>query len=293
MPNELETRDGNIYGTWHTARNWNAEMGDTVHGDELAKRMGQRGGMIVGWYHLDLFTKLILETFGQQWFERGSLSIFFTYALIDGDQVRAVMGVPTAGATDTQVMAWAETPEGKTVCTGTASVGEPQAHSYLMAMDLKSAERGDIRILYDINAGNPMPTMDVVIEPEMVESRLAHIHDPLDWYKGESPWGEPILPMSLCYEALCGGDPNTRIGVDEHRAAGFMGAEEIRNINGPIKQGVKYRTGGTYLAVGNSPKTEFFWYDSWLDEAESGKRVAEMRHMWRYFKADSPLWQET
>lgn len=65
----------------------------------------------------------------------------------------------------------------------------------------------------------------------------------------------------------------------------------LSRVEGPIKVGVSYRTGGKFICVGASPKTEFFWYDSWLDERDTGKRVAEMRQMWRSFKADSPLWQ--
>lgn len=175
----------------------------------------------------------------------------------------------------------------KTVCTGTATIGEPKEASYLRAMDIDGIERGDIRILHDIHAGTPMKTMDVTLAPEQIDGSVANILEPMDWHSGDSPWGGPIVPLSLSYEALRGEDPNYQIGVVERRAAGFMGAEELRFFSGPIQTGVPYITGGQYLAVGGSPKTEFFWYDSWLDDKASGKRVAEMRQMWRYFKADS------
>lgn len=74
-------------------------------------------------------------------------------------------------------------------------------------------------------------------------------------------------------------------------AVGFFGATEVRNINGPIKIGVPYRASGKLICVGASPKTEYFWYDSYLDEKESGKRVAEMRKLTRFMKASSPLYQ--
>lgn len=292
MTDDIVTKDGSIYGTWHVAKNYAIGMADTIHSDELAQKMGQRGGMIVGWTYLDLFPPLFLKTFGQQWFERGSLSIFFTYALMDGEEVRTVMGVPPEGAKDAQVKVWAETPEGKTVCTGTASIGEPKELSYLLAMDLQNAKPEDRRILHDLNVGDPMPGADVLITPETAAGRVKIILDPMDWYTGDSPWGGPILCPSSYYNALSAGDPNQRMGVEEHRAASFMGAEELRNVNGPIKAGVPYRSGGKFICVGSSPKTEFFWYDSWLDERDTGKRVAEMRQMWRYFKADSPLWKE-
>ncbi len=40
--------DETIYGGWNVARNYAVEMGDTVHSDELARKVGQRGGMVVG-----------------------------------------------------------------------------------------------------------------------------------------------------------------------------------------------------------------------------------------------------
>jgi len=293
MSDEITIKDGIMYGAWNVARNYAAEMGETIHSDERAKKMGQRGGMIVGWTYLDLFPALFLKAFGQQWFERGTFSIYYTYALTDGEQVRAGMETPPAEAEGAQVKIWAETPEGKTVCKGTACIGEPRESSYLRAMDLDSIVRDDIRILYDIHAGDPMKTMDVTIGPEMVNGRVDYILEPMDWSRGDSPWGGQVVPLSLSYEALRGEDPNVQIGVVERRAAGFMGAEEVRFFNGPIMVGVPYVTGGKYLAVGSSPKTEFFWYDSWLDDKATGKRVAEMRQMWRYFKADSSLWQES
>lgn len=45
----------------------------------------------------------------------------------------------------------------------------------------------------------------------------------------------------------------------------------LSRVEGPIKVGVSYRTGGKFICVGASPKTEFFWYDSWPDERDTGK----------------------
>ena len=43
------------------------------------------------------------------------------------------------------------------------------------------------------------------------------------------------------------------------------------------------------MSVGASPKTEFAWFDSELSD-ETGRVVAEMRHMTRWMKASSPRW---
>lgn len=291
MSDEIVVQDGNIYGTWHRARNFDIGMGDTIHSDEMAKKVGFRGGAVVGLYHLDLFPPLLLKAFGQRWFEQGSLSIYYTYALTDGEQLRAVVATPPAGEENVQVKAWLETPEGQTVGTGTASVGDPTEPSYLMSRELVDAEREDIRILADMKAGDPMPTEDVLITPEDAAKRIDTIHDPLDWHKGDSPWGDAILPLSSYYGAMSMGGPDHKY-TQGAKAVSFFGATEIRHVNGPVKVGVPYRSGGKFACVGASPKTEFFWFDSYLEEKDGGNRVAEMRHLTRVMKASSALWQE-
>jgi hypothetical protein len=266
-------------------------MDDTIHSDEMAQKVGFRGGAVVGISHLDLFPPLLLKAFGNRWFEQGSLSVYYTYALRDGEKLRAIVAGPPAGEKDVQVKAWLETPEGQTVGTGTAAVGNPKELSYLMSQELVNGKRGDIRILHDLNAGDPMSTEDVLFTQDAVNQRLSTIHEPLDWHNGNSPWGGGILPLSLYYGAMSMGGPDHKYTAGA-KAVSFFGATEMRHINGPIKADVAYRSGGKFTCIGASPKTEFFWFDSYLDEKDSGKRVAEMRHLTRIMKASSALWQE-
>src|SRR3990170_6709899 len=74
-------------------------------------------------------------------------------------------------------------------------------------------------------------------------------------------------------------------------AIGLYGAIELRNVDGPFLVGKTYRAGGRLMHVGDTPKTEFLWFDSWVEGG--GRRAAEMRMMLRYLKASSPLYQET
>ena len=55
--------------------------------------------------------------------------------------------------------------------------------------------------------------------------------------------------------------------------------------------GVPYKTTGKIACVGASRKTEYFWLDSILTEKEGGKVVSSMRHMNRFMKAGSPLYE--
>jgi len=282
MADDITTKDGHIYGGWRRAVNQGLES-DNIHSDEVAKSVGFRGGAVVGIVHLNLFPPLCLKTFGRRWFERGTLSIFYTYALVDGEQVRGVMALPPEGARDAQVEAWAETPEGQTVGRGTASVGEPGEVPYLQSLELKNAEPGELRILSGLEAGDELPSQDVLISQETVDGALGTITDTLDWYRGNSPWGGAIAPPSVMFGALA-------LNLEPlPKALQFFGATELRNVNGPVKVGVPYRASGKVACAGVGGKTEFYWLDSCLED-EDGKRMAEMRHMYRYMKSSSPLY---
>lgn len=288
MSDDMLVKEGHIYGGWRRAVNAaSGAGGGSIHDNETAQNLGMRGGAVVGIVHLNLFPPLILKTFGQRWFEKGSLSIFYTYALVDGEQVKGVMGLPPEGKKDVQVEAWAESQDGHTVGKGTIAAGEPEELSYLQEIELKNAEPGELRILAGLNAGDELPSRDVLITREIVDRSLETITDTLDWYKGDSPWGGAIAPPSLMHRVMNINPERTQ------EAVGFFGATELRNVNGPVKVNVPYRAGGKLACVGTSSKTEFYWIETYLDETDSGKRVAEMTHMTRLMKASSPLYQES
>jgi hypothetical protein len=285
MADDIEIKEGHMYGGWRRAVNAAIHMTGSIHDDAMARKLGMRGGAVVGIVHLNLFPPLFLKTFGQQWFEKGSLSIYYTFALVDGEQVRGVVGIPPEGMKDVQVEAWAETPDGQTVGKGTAALGEPGEPSYLQTTEMKNAAPDELRILAGLKAGDELPSRDVMITQEEVNRQLETITDTLDWYRGDSPWGGAIAPPSIIFRNM-NFSPETG-----NPAVGFYGATEIRNVNGPVKVGVPYRASAKLICVGASPKTEYYWFDSCLDDKETGKRVAEVRHMTRIMKASSPLYQ--
>jgi hypothetical protein len=280
MSDDTVVKDGKIYGGWRQPPNiW---INSGIHNDEIAQKIGMRGGTIPGTIHLNLFPPLIIEFFGQQWFEKGSLSLFYTYATLDREEVRAVIEMPPEGTSAMQVGAWVETPEGQTVAKGTLAVGEPQETSYVRDIRLNNAAPEDLHILARLKVGEEVPPREnVIFTQEKLDEVLETITDPLDWYKGSSPWGTSILNPSSMYTALNVGFPPDRIAP----AVGFFGATELRNISGPLKADVSYRNTGKVICVGVSTKTEFAWVDSEIHDKESGKLVADMRHMTRWMKA--------
>jgi len=290
MSKDITIRDGRMYGGWRQPVNvWSNHPG-SIHNDETARSVGMRGGTIPGTVHLNLFAPLFIELWGQRWFEKGCLSMFYTYATTDREDVRAVVVLPPEGVKDPQVEAWVEMKDGKVVARGTASVGDCKEVSYLRSQKLRNAEPGDLRILAGLKAGDEAKPRDVLISLESVQQRREAAVDVLDWYTGDSPWGGPIVGPTGMYQAMMlefeRPDGKPREGV------GFFGATEVRNVNGPIKVGVPYRASGKLVCVGVSERTEYWWYDSFLDEKDSGKRVADMRKMVRLMKAGSPYYRE-
>ena len=109
----------------------------------------------------------------------------------------------------------------------------------------------------------------------------------LDWYLGESPWGGPIASPAMAVRLLRNGEQ----GIDfrRARAVGLFGAIEIRHIAGPVMLDRDYLCSAEILAIGSTPKTEYVWYESTLEE-KTGQPVAAMIMMLRLMKASSELW---
>ena len=286
MSEDIQIKDGYFWGGWRRPINIWINLPGSIHNDAVAQKVGLRGGTIPGTIHLNLFPPLLLQAFGQGWFEQGTLSVYYTYATTDREEVRAILGVPPKGVKDAQVEARAETPDGHTVLKGTASMGDPKEPSYLQTVELKNAKAEELRILAGLKAGSDLEAADVIISQESVDKSLETITDPMDWYRGPSPWGRAIAPPAVTARSMMilpvREDGKT---LERLQAVGFYGATELHYINGPVKIGIPYQAKGKLICVGASSKTEFIWYDVTLDEKESGKRVAAMRQMTRWMKS--------
>ena len=71
-------------GPLWAARNWSADAGaGSIHDDETAAELGFRGGTVAGDIHMNQFPPVLIKVFGNEWFERGNLSLNFRNATID------------------------------------------------------------------------------------------------------------------------------------------------------------------------------------------------------------------
>jgi hypothetical protein len=286
MKDEIIVKDGFMYGPWKQSINAAAQVKGSIHDEDTAHRVGMRGGAVAGTMHLDLFPPLIVKAFGKRFFEHGCLSIFYTYAMTHGEEVRAVIKVPPENAKDVQVEARVDSLDNHLVAQGTISAGNPKEISYLQALKIESSPQEQLRILKGLKPGDTLPAKDVITSTERMLNALDRLEDVIDWYIQKSPWNTTIVPPSMTWALMGMSPPFTPQGV------GFFGGTEIRYVNGPIKVDVNYHTTGKVIAVGVTSRTEYYWFESQLHEKSTGKLVAQMRHMTRFMKQGSPLYPE-
>jgi hypothetical protein len=256
-----------------------------IHDDETAQSLGFRGATIAGSIHMDQFPPVLVEVFGSTWLETGSLSLSFKNATLEGEEVVAMVATPPR-TSDVQVDALTERADGMLVALGTASVGQPDELTCLHSVDLRPSDPGRLRILHNLEPGT------IFHHTGTIESSVPSWMGPglsgnLDWYRGPSPWGGPIANPSAIVQLLRNRLPFTPHVED---AVGLFGAIEIRHEAGPVFRDTKYEVTGEIAAVGESPKTEYAWFDSRASDRD-GRVVATMRMQLRWMKMSSPLYE--
>ncbi len=290
MNSEIELRDHVFVGPLRRSLNNARHVSGSIHDDATATKLGFRGGTVAGSIHLELLPPLLLKAFGKRWFERGTISTYFLNATTDREAVRAFLKEPPLGATDAQVDVWIERDDGMRVAEGTASVGSPEAPTALLRRPLDRFGTGQLRILGGLKVGSRFEECDAFLTKDTMTQRMKVITEPLEWYTKPSPWGGPIATPATMVQLLYSQSIATLRGK-LGQAVGLFGAIELRNINGPVLVEHPYRVSGSIVALGQSPKTEYMWFETALNEA-TGERIAEMRMLLRFMKASSPLYKD-
>lgn len=283
---DILVKDGFMWGELRPGINRSTNVEGSIHNDAVAQKIGMRGGTVAGTIHLDLFAPLIRKTFGKAWFEKGTISMYYTYATLNKEEVKAVMEEPSQGMDDALVEARVEMADGTVSERGTISIGDPDAQPYIQAIEFKNAPAEELRILSDIKVGDETGPKEVMAKVETEKESLPYCEDTIDWYADESPWGEPIVPLSHLWGLM---------HVQDNRlfqSVGFFGATEFCMVNGPVKIGVPYKAVNKIICIGAGKRSEFFWVDGRLYENDGETLVATMRHLNRFMKAGSPLYPE-
>lgn len=274
-----------IKGPLWAARNWSADAGaGSIHDDSTAAELGFRGGTVAGDVHMNQFPPVLLQIFGEQWFERGNLSLSFKNATVDLEQVQVFAEPLAPGATQTRV--WMERDDGLLVSSGTAAIGD-HSQSELRHKDLRPCDPSELRILHRLYPGMSLGEYDIMATPDKQFERYDQdvISDPLDWYRTPSPWGEVVGAPCTIVQYLWG-YPIQTLTPYIQGSVGLFGAIEIGFTNGPFLLNRNYHLTSEVICVGQSPQTEYVWYETnAFDEQE--RLVATMRMQGRSMKASS------
>jgi hypothetical protein len=147
----------------------------------------------------------------------------------------------------------------------------------------------ELRILAALDAQATCSGVATRIDAAALDERLAVITETTAEYTTATPWQRRVLPPSLMVRAMRAVEPALLARTGS--AVGLFGAIEVQHLNGPMFVDTDYLAQGRILAVSDTPKTEYFWYESTLADAARGRPVASMLMMLRFMKASSALWQ--
>ena len=273
-----------ITGPWRAPRNTSAHEAGGIHDDHTAQALGFAGGTIAGSIHMEQFTPLLLEHFGERWWREGGLSMYFKAATVDDEPVRCVLEPEDQD----RVRLRMETKDGAVVMDGSGSLGV-DADSEIQQRLESVRDPVDLRMLEDVVIGWQCTPHPVRIDESAIDERLRVITENLPPYTDASLFEGRVLPVAPLVHAFRVIEP----AICPIRGAyvGLFGAIEIQYLAGPVVAGRDYLATGQVLKLSESPKTEIVWYEATLTDAVSGVEVARMIKMDRLMKEASPLWE--
>jgi hypothetical protein len=264
----------------------------SIHDDATAASLGLRAGPIEGPTHFSQFDPLLHHVFGTSWFESGCISAHYQNMVVEGEEVRAFVRLPSAGARCTRI--WAEKRDGTPVLTGTASVGAQSGSgddaSEIRQRMAKLRAPTPLVIHRDLHvgqqgAGNPERVRMGFHQhmgphyPFTLADKLKVITEPCAWYTPEggpgSPWGRPIIPIEMI-SVLLGSTMDLAGFRGRGPAVGLFAGQEIRLIQGPLFVDHPYDLEREIVALSESARTESVWVRTCVYDGETRAKVAEM-----------------
>lgn len=270
-----------LTGEFRAPHNGFQQAQGSIHNDEVASKLGFKGGTVPGSVHMDQFVPMLVEMYGRAWFETGDISLHFSQATVDKEEVQAVVqpGEPRA-----RLLMFNRA--GQQVCVGTASPKAPDAGSELARRMAEQAEadQARLRIYADVRTGDTTSDIPMRVNRSDYDVGLGRITERLPIYDAEGVLS-PAYAIRLAHMSR----PFV-MAKAKTPYVGLFGALEVRHLAGPLLADKDYVGRTTMRKITESPKTENVWYDVDIADAASGQDVASVTFMIRAMKASSPLW---
>ena len=275
-----------ITGEWRRPVNTAAHQKGGIHDDDTATDLGFRGGTVAGAIHMEQFPPLLLEMFGADFWQTGTLSMYFRSATVDREPVRCLTTEPKRVGNIRRTNVWMEKEDGTIVASGTASCGGHDEKSELRRKLESIRPISELRILKNLKVGAQCEDQRCFVENSFLDAQLGVITEPLSCYKTSNEFSGRVLPVTQVVRAF---DPPEVALITEVEPpfVGLYGAIEIEFINGPVFAETEYKGSGEIVGLSDSPQTEILWRDSIL---MTDKPIARMLKMDRLMKNSSPRW---
>lgn len=284
----IETLDSTLAGPFRKPVNAARHYKNSIHDDETAKDLGFSGGTIAASLHLEQFPPFLAAALGSEWYSSGGVSLYFKKATTEGEAVRVRSELPKSGERNLKV--WMEDAESNVIAEGTASIGGSDSQSAIRQKIASLPEPTELRMLANIAPGRTTERVRVSVSREQLDQRAAIITEPLNAYTDESEYGGRILTPALEVHALSQSAP-LLIDDPSGLGIGLYGAIELQRHGEAVLVDREYEVESTALAVGETPKTEYIYYESRLYEPGGDRCLLSMVLMNRFMKQTSPLWR--
>lgn len=212
------------------ARNTSADSDNKIHDDSVGASYGFRGGLVPGVTVYAYMTVPLVERFGLDWLERGSMQVKFHQPFYDGDEV--IVRCETDSSDDPiKVAVTAEKESGIVCATALATVndratwlGEPRLEDYPEA-PLPALEARVVPTPESLVAGTVLGTLtETVVVPDM--ALLEDLDEHLLIYVGADAVAHPFVFLSLANHVLMS---NYRLGPWIHAASDLKNWSAVRN----------------------------------------------------------------
>ncbi len=270
-----------LTGEFRAPHNGFQQAPGSIHNDEVASKLGFKGGTVPGSVHMDQYVPLLMQIYGRAWFETGDISLHFSQATVDREEVQASVQ-PDASRARLLMFNRA----GQQVCVGTASPNARDAGSEIARRmaEQADADLGRLRIYADMRVGDTTSDIPMRVGRADYDAGLGRITERLSLYDAEGVLS-PAYAIRLAHMSR----PFV-MAKAKTPYVGLFGALEVRHLAGPLLADKDYVGRTTMRKITESPKTENVWYDVDIADAATGEDVASVTFMIRAMKASSPLW---
>jgi acyl dehydratase len=212
------------------ARNTAADSENKIHDDATAASFGFRGGLVPGVTVYAYMTVPIVERFGLDWLERGSMQVKFHQPFYDAEEV-IVRAEVDASAEPIKIAITAEREDGIACATALATVNDRSA--WLGEARLEDYPEAALLLL----EARPVPSRELLVPgtvlgtltetlslPNAIE--LEKLDERLPIYTSAEAVGHPFTLLSLANQILV---RNYQLGPWIHAASDLINWSAARN----------------------------------------------------------------